>query len=1114
MRSRKTHHGPWQPLVVLLAGVLLTALSLTAPAQAAPAPAQAAPAPAHGPGAGPDKGPVGWDTYRRLDRLPYLSPGTLTRQYSSFDRTGGNGDGFDGTYSCLSTAPSGCVLAEDHGAGEISSIWFTRDNGDVTATGTLTVELDGATVLDAPLQDVVDGRLGAPFVYPLVADADQSSGGVYVKVPMTYRASMRVTVQHNPLFYHVTYRHFTDAVGVPRFDPSDPATDVLDMLRAAGTRDPKPVRPGSTTARRTLDLPAGGRSEAARLGGPGSISALRIRIPDGEDTDAVLAGLRLRLGFDGRQTADAPVGEFFGSGLGESPVRSLLFAMDATADGWYTTWWPMPYRSDARVSLVNGTGRALSGVDVEVTSAPDGRWAAALGAAGGAGHFTAESHRGDTVAGQDWLFSDRTGRGKFVGVSDTMQGRIPTGNTRGYLEGDERVHTDGQLSPQLHGTGTEDFYESGWYFNRGTYTNPLNGNPKHEKTADGCPYECDGAYRLMLADAVPYSSALRFGIEHGAQDDAAAVYGSTAFLYAKDPSEGAGVHRTTVLDTGDPASRAAASYRESGSATRTTLASVYEGDADDVSVGADVRATSSPLSFELALDRRNQGVLLRRTGDQAAAGQSAAVLVDGSEVGTWTQPLGNPAQRWLSDTFAIPASATAGRSRITVELRPAAGAPPWTAARYAADSLVTAYTDAAAPAAGAGAATLSGGTDHALHLAWWEPREDTAVREYRVYGSASADVPIGTATLLGTAHTLGFTDGPLPAGRSRHYRVVAVDTAGRTAQLGPVVSGRSGTPTRSDLDADGRDDAVAFTRGEAADVLAALSDGSSFTGDGALWHDHFAAGDGIPLTGDFDGDGREDAAAFTRGAAADVYVALSDGSAFTGDGTTWQDDFASGAALPAVGDFDGDGRDDIAAFTRGAAADVYVALSTGTSFGAPRKWHDHFAVGDEVPAVGDFDGDGRDDIAAFTRGDTADVYVSLSSGTLFRQDGWLWHDHFAVGDEVPAVGDFDGDGRDDIAAFTRGDTADVYVSLSDGTRFVQNAWKWHDGFAAGDQVPGVGDFDGDGRADIAAFSRGDTGDVRVALSDGGRFAPGAGTWHDRFAVGDQWPRPSEVQSVA
>jgi hypothetical protein len=49
-----------------------------------------------------------------------------------------------------------------------------------------------------------------------------------------------------------------------------------------------------------------------------------------------------------------------------------------------------------------------------------------------------------------------------------MRGLIPTGNTADFLEGDERVFVDGQESPHIYGTGTEDFYESGWYFRGAT----------------------------------------------------------------------------------------------------------------------------------------------------------------------------------------------------------------------------------------------------------------------------------------------------------------------------------------------------------------------------------------------------------------------------------------------------------------------------------------------------------------------------------------------------------------------------------------------------------------------------------------------------------------------
>ena len=115
-------------------------------------------------------------------------------------------------------------------------------------------------------------------------------------------------------------------------------------------------------------------------------------------------------------------------------------------------------------------------------------------------------------------------------------------------------------------------------------------------------------------------------------------------------------------------------------------------------------------------------------------------------------------------------------------------------------------------------------------------------------------------------------------------------------------------------------------------------------------------------------------------------------------------------------------------------------------------------AGFAVESAGDVNGDGRDDVITFTRGTAADVFVSLSDGGRFVQNAWKWHDFFAVGTETPLVGDFNGDNRDDIATFTRGGAADVYVALSNGSSFVGTSIKWHDFFAVGAEFPAVGDI--------------------------------------------------------
>lgn len=270
--------------VALLAAAAAVVGPASAHAFAAPAPAQQAPAsaPSHAATnvAATNKGPIGWDTYRHLDRLPQLTQGVQTKQFSSFDRAGGNGD----FQHCLRPGPNGgCVLAEHTGAGEIDSIWgtnfFNGTSGREDGAGNLHVVLDGQTILDAPFQDIVDGKLGAPFVFPLVANAEQSSGGVDILVPMPFRSSMLVYTDHDPDYYHVTYRDFAAANGVSTFSKADKALDVIAKLKAAGTADPKPANAHATTGNRSFRLAPGQSVRLADLQGPSSISQLRLHIP-------------------------------------------------------------------------------------------------------------------------------------------------------------------------------------------------------------------------------------------------------------------------------------------------------------------------------------------------------------------------------------------------------------------------------------------------------------------------------------------------------------------------------------------------------------------------------------------------------------------------------------------------------------------------------------------------------------------------------------------------------------------------------------------------------------------------------------------------------------------
>ena len=115
--------------------------------------------------------PIGIDALARLDLLPRFKPSAAVGMVSSYDRTGGNDDGFSGKHSFLRKDPEGLVIAELKGPGVVYRIWTPTPTDDP-------VELyfDGETTarLRLPLRDLFTGRR-IPFLSPLVGSAPVGS---------------------------------------------------------------------------------------------------------------------------------------------------------------------------------------------------------------------------------------------------------------------------------------------------------------------------------------------------------------------------------------------------------------------------------------------------------------------------------------------------------------------------------------------------------------------------------------------------------------------------------------------------------------------------------------------------------------------------------------------------------------------------------------------------------------------------------------------------------------------------------------------------------------------------------------------------------------------------
>lgn len=398
-----------------------------------------------------------------------------------------------------------------------------------------------------------------------------------------------------------------------------------------------------------------------------------FQYPPAANSADILNNVWLRIYWNSESTPSvyAPLGSFFAMGqFGSYGTRALPVGMDSSNNMY--VYYPMPFASRAQVQLVSQRASATNNIFYEI------KHKAFTDSFTNVGNFKTNFRtETPTSAGNDILILDVEGSGHFLGVVESVKGPL----SRAYLEGDERIYVDDSQSPALYGTGTEDFYNAGWYFNHGLFTRPMHGNTAHVVDS----YDKTTAYRLFLQDTVPFRKHIRVGIEHGPVNDVSADAWTLAYYYYK-PNNRAVL--TDTLNVGNTTSETSHSYvinTQSWSGSRTYS---YEGDFDAVNIADDGRAHRGYSQFRMAIQSSNQGVILRRRFDQMIANQKATVYVDGALVGTWYRAGSNSVDNWRDDDFMIPASFTSGKTQITIKVQFVSSANDWNEFTYKAYTLV------------------------------------------------------------------------------------------------------------------------------------------------------------------------------------------------------------------------------------------------------------------------------------------------------------------------------------------------------------------------------------------------------------------------------------------
>lgn len=581
-------------------------------------------------------------TAAMIDQWPRIVPGAHARSVTGFDRSGGNADGFGGTYSVRYVDERGeQVIFDERGPGVLRTLWFTSaiDGNSPLGLGPLRFYFDDEDTprLEVDADALFGGKM-APFVEPLVASNARSTGGFASWAPLPFRARLRVTTSRRPGFVQLHHDVFPPDWDIASYVPGTTDTATIARFIAGTSSLPLEEVPLETTR-----------------AGAGIVDVLRF-VPAAPVTDAALARARIVLAFDGAPTpqVDVPLPLFFGSARGVAPVLSVAWTMQSSL---FESRLPMPFWNGVRFAVTGLPGKLYIHVGPQ-------RWTPAE-----AGHLEVRVHEEETSARQDFVYADSTGTGKIVA---TVLGVDPErAENKQWWEGDLRTCVDDSRSPSIHGTGHEDDHLGGWSneFLLRSFSLPMQGAPRTDIYDPDPKVQINGATTLYrLWPGIPFYRSIRHSTEHGTGNGRTAHYAAATFLYRQAKARLVPTDHFDLTNVG-----------------RTSeLTSAFEGE-DATELTATVH-TFEEARFSLAIDPTNEGVELRRWFDRSEVPAQANLEVDGVLIGSVTS-LGPVAEtrRWAEEDTFVPAQVTRGKSRIDVRW---VSATTSTAVRFEAWSVV------------------------------------------------------------------------------------------------------------------------------------------------------------------------------------------------------------------------------------------------------------------------------------------------------------------------------------------------------------------------------------------------------------------------------------------
>ncbi len=473
-------------------------------------------------------------TFYDFSTLPAYASGTFSAEESTYDRTGGNNDGFQGTYSYLRRNPdSSLVLLDLNGPGLINRIWTPTPTSD-----SLDFYIDDSlhTAFTICYRDLFSGKV-YPFIAPLCAN---QLGGYYCYLPIPFSKSCRIVLRGKlARFHQIGYRLYPPQTRIRKFSLplDDEQAQAISMVSSRWGKIPPPAgydlagKKNNFLSDRQVTLSPGQCRTVFNTSEPGRING--IELTSSQPLDEVSRDIDLKISWDDEKfpAVYCPLADFFGYAFGSPSMKSLLTGSSA---GLHYCYFPMPFDQSARIELCyrqrqgQTRGKSLA-FHCRVYYTGQKRNAQKEGK-----FYAAWRRQNPVPPGRPYTMLDVRGRGHYVGTVLQAQG-LKTGMTT-FFEGDDSAVADGSL--RMHGTGSEDYFNGGWYALLDCWdaamSLPLSGSLTYS-----IPLSRTGGYRLFLDDKISFEKSYFQSIEHGGENNQVpADYSSVSYYYCSQPPSG------------------------------------------------------------------------------------------------------------------------------------------------------------------------------------------------------------------------------------------------------------------------------------------------------------------------------------------------------------------------------------------------------------------------------------------------------------------------------------------------------------------------------------------------------------------------------------------------